>query len=68
MNSLVPKLTFTVQIFKGGKQYVSFNPELRVASCGVSAEKAKKISAMPFEGLFYLPTKKGTFANILEEV
>lgn len=26
MNSF-PQLTFTVQVFKEGKQYVSFNPE-----------------------------------------
>ena len=42
MTSSLPQLTFTAQVFKEGKQYVSFNPELRVASCGKTAEVAKK--------------------------
>jgi len=33
-----PKLTFTAQIFKEGKQY-SFNPELRAASRGKTPAK-----------------------------
>ena len=37
-----PKLTFTAQIFREGRQYVSFNPELRVASCGKTADIAKE--------------------------
>ena len=41
MNVHLPKLTFTVQVFREGKQYVSFNPELRVASCGKTLEEAK---------------------------
>ncbi len=43
MTSPLPQLTFTAQIFKEGKQYVSFNPELRVASCGSTSLKAKKL-------------------------
>ncbi len=67
MNSFVPQLTFTVQIFKEGKQYISFNPELRVASCGVNAEKAKRNLGDAIRGFILSAHKKGTLADILEE-
>ena len=34
-------LTFTVQVFREGKNFVSYNPELKVASCGKSIDEAK---------------------------
>lgn len=66
MNSF-PKLTFTIQIFKEGKQYVSFNPELRVASCGSTSREARKNLKDAIRGFMLSAHKKGTLAGILEE-
>lgn len=66
MNSF-PKLTFTAQIFKEGKQFVSFNPELRVASCGKTAEVARKNLEDAIRGFLLSARKKGTLSDILEE-
>ena len=41
MKAIVQNLTFTVQVFKEGKNFVSYNPELKVASCGKSIDEAK---------------------------
>lgn len=62
-----PTLTFTAQILKEGRQYVSFNPELRVASCGNTAEKAKKNLRDAIRGFILSAHKKGTLHDILEE-
>jgi predicted RNase H-like HicB family nuclease len=66
MNSF-PKLTFTVQIFKEGRQFVSFNPELRVASCGKTVEIARENLKDAIRGFLLSARKKGTFSEILEE-
>jgi len=63
----VPQLTFTTQIFREGKQYVSFNPELRVASCGKTAEVAKENLKDAIRGFLLSAHKKGTLHDILEE-
>src|SRR3989344_8049197 len=65
--STFPKLTFTIQIFKEGKQFVSFNPELRVASCGKTAEIAKENIKDAIRGFLLSARKKGTLGDILEE-
>jgi len=62
-----PNLTFTAQIFKEGRQYVSFNPELRVASCGKTAEIAKENLKDAIRGFMLSAHKKGTLSDILEE-
>lgn len=67
MNGRLPKLTFTAQIFREGRQYVSFNPELRVASCGATPEKAKHNLKDAIRGFMLSAHKKGTLFNILEE-
>lgn len=67
MNTQLPKLTFTVQVFKEGKQYVSFNPELRVASCGKTPEEAKNNLPDAIRGFLLSARKKGTLVDILEE-
>lgn len=67
MTSPLPKLTFTAQIFKEGRQYVSFNPELRVASCGNTAEKAKGNLKDAIRGFMLSAHKKGTLSDILAE-
>lgn len=67
MNSQLPKLTFTAQIFREGKQFVSFNPELRVASCGSTSDKAKTNLKDAIRGFLLSANKKGILADILEE-
>ncbi len=67
MNTRLQKLTFTVQVFREGKQYISFNPELRVASCGKTADEAKKNLPDAIRGFLLSARKKGTLADILEE-
>ncbi len=67
MHISLPKLTFTAQIFREGRQYVSFNPELRVASCGPSQEKARDNLKDAIRGFLFSALKKGTLAYILEE-
>ena len=62
-----PKLTFTAQIFKEGKQFVSFNPELRVASCGKTADIARENLKDAIRGFMLSAHKKGTLSDILEE-
>ena len=63
----LPNLTFTAQIFREGKQYVSFNPELRVASCGKTAKAAKENLKDAIRGFMISAHKKGTLHDILEE-
>lgn len=67
MYSQFPKLTFTAQVFREGRQYVSFNPELRVASCGRTAEDAKHNLKDAIRGFLLSAYKKGTLSDILEE-
>ncbi|MEK7208179.1 MAG: hypothetical protein AAB699_01360 [Patescibacteria group bacterium] len=67
MNAQLPALTFTAQVFREGRQYVSFNPELRVASCGKTPEHAKANLRDAIRGFLLSAYKKGTLAEILEE-
>ena len=60
-------LTFTTQVFKEGKQYVSFNPELEVASCGKTPEEAKENLREAIQGFITVATKRGTLDSILEQ-
>lgn len=59
-------LTFTVQIFREGKQYISFNSELEVASCGDTPEEAKTNLRDAIRGFVLAAAAKGTLATILE--
>ena len=60
-------LTFTTQIFKEGKQYVSLNPELEVASCGDTPEEAKENLKEAIEGFLVVAEEQGTLNTILEQ-
>lgn len=59
-------LTFTTQVFREGKQYVSYNPELEVASCGDSPEEAKENLREAIEGFVAVAAENGTLDDILE--
>jgi predicted RNase H-like HicB family nuclease len=60
-------LTFTVQIFREGKQFVAYNPELDVSTCGATVEKAKENIRDAIRGFLRSATKLGTLGGILEE-
>ena len=61
------EINFTAQIWREGKTYVSYCPELDVSSCGNSSEKAKK-NLIEAVAAFLEETKKmGTLKEILQE-
>ena len=60
-------LTFTAQVFREGKQFVSFNPELEVASCGDTAEEAKDALRKAIRAFLRAAKEQGTLNRILEE-
>ena len=62
-----PHLTFTIQIFREGKLFVAYNPELDVSSCGSTLEKAKINIKDAIRGFLKSAAKMGTLQEILEE-
>ena len=62
-----PHLTFTIQIFREGKLFVAYNPELDVSSCGSTLEKAKINIQDAIRGFLKSAAKLGTLREILEE-
>ena len=60
-------LTFTIQIFREGKLFVAYNPELDVSSCGTTLEKAKINIKDAIRGFLKSAAKMGTVGKILEE-
>ena len=67
MQNMEQQLTFTTQIFKEGKQYVSFNSELQVASCGDTPEEAKDMLRKAIRAFLRAAERQGTLNTILEE-
>ena len=64
--SLSP-LTFTLQVFREGKLFVAYNPELDVSSCGHSVEEAKENLSDAVRGFLKSANKHKTLQSILEE-
>ena len=64
---MADNLTFTVQIFKEGKQFVSFNPELEVASCGHTPEEAKDMLRKAIGAFLKAAKRQGTLDVLLEK-
>jgi|SRR3989338_10202439 len=62
-----PHLTFTIQIFREGKLFVAYNPELDVSSCGPTLEKAKTNIHDAIRGFLKSAAEMGTLGEILEE-
>jgi hypothetical protein len=60
-------IEFTSQIFKEGKTYLAYAPELDVSTCGITQRKAEK-SLLEAVRLFLEEAEKmGTLGQILEE-
>jgi len=54
-------INFTTQVWKEGKMYVSYTPELDISSCGETAAKAKRNLLEAVECFLETAEKMGTF-------
>lgn len=61
------QINLTSQIWKEGKMYVSYNPELDISSCGQTIEEAKKNLKEAIEAFLEETEKMGTLKQILKE-
>ncbi len=61
------KIKLTEELWKEGNMYVSYCPELDIASCGDSIEQAKKNLMEVILINFEEAQKMGTFDRLLEE-
>lgn len=61
------EINFTTQIWKEGKIYVSYCPELDVSSCGKTVGEAKKNLLEAVEGFLDEAKRMGTLREILRE-
>ncbi|MGE0130777.1 MAG: hypothetical protein AB7U82_22090 [Blastocatellales bacterium] len=59
-------IQFTVQIFKEGRLYVAYTPELDVSSCGGTQAKAKANLLEAVRLFLEEADKMGTLRQILE--
>ncbi|OGZ35627.1 MAG: hypothetical protein A3I88_00695 [Candidatus Portnoybacteria bacterium RIFCSPLOWO2_12_FULL_39_9] len=61
------QLNLTSQIWKEGKMYVSYNPELDISTCGRTLNEAKKNLKEAIEAFLEEAEKMGTLKQILKE-
>ncbi len=61
------EIAFTVHIFKDGKTYVAYVPELDVSSCGATDEEARRNIRDAVGGFLDASADMGTLSEILEE-
>jgi len=61
------EINFTTQIWKEGKMYVAYSPELDVSSCGKTVEKAKKNLLEAVDGFLEEAKRTKTLNEILIE-
>ena len=60
-------LSFTVHIFKEGKTFVAYVPELDLSSCGVTDDEARRNIRDAVEGFLQTSADMGTLKEVLEE-
>jgi len=60
-------ISFTVHMFKEGKMYVAYVPELDLSSCGATDEEARKNIRDAVRGFVETSEEMGTLTEILEE-
>jgi len=60
-------IQFTIQIFKEGRLYVAYAPELDISSCGGTEAKAKKNLLEAVHLFLEEADRMGTLDQILEE-
>jgi predicted RNase H-like HicB family nuclease len=61
------EITFTVHIFKEGKTFVAYVPELDVSTCGTTDEEARRNIRDAARGFLETSADMGTLPEILEE-
>ena len=61
------KIQFTSQIFREGKMYVAYSPELDVSSCATTKAKAQKNLLEAVRLFLEESEKKGSLDQILKE-
>ena len=61
------KIEFTTQVFKEGKMFVAYTPELDLSSCATTQAKAQKNLIEAVRLFLEEAEKKGSLAQILEE-
>ena len=61
------EIQFTTHIFKEGRSFVAYTPELDVSSCGGTKERAVKNLKQAVELFLEEAGKMGTLNQILEE-
>jgi len=61
------KILCGICIFREGKTYVSYSPQLDLASCGKTAHIARKNFADAFSGFVEAATEQGALEHILQE-
>ncbi|MFQ5741260.1 MAG: type II toxin-antitoxin system HicB family antitoxin [Acidobacteriota bacterium] len=64
---LAKKLSFTTHLFREGKLYVAYVPELDLSTCGESPEEARDNIRDAVEGSLETSEELGTLEEILEE-
>ena len=60
-------LSFTVHIFKEGKTFVAYVPELDLPSCGATDDEARRNIRDAIEGFLRTSVDMGTLDEVLEE-
>jgi predicted RNase H-like HicB family nuclease len=63
----IAALPYTVHIFKEGKTFVAYVPELDVSSCGATDEEARKNIRDAVGGFLETAEDMGTLDKVLEE-
>ncbi|MBL7155426.1 MAG: type II toxin-antitoxin system HicB family antitoxin [Candidatus Portnoybacteria bacterium] len=61
------QINLTSQIWKEGKMYVSYSPELDISSCGRTPEEAKKNLKEAIQAFLEEVKRMGTLKQILKE-
>ncbi|MFH1392393.1 MAG: hypothetical protein ABIG90_01780 [bacterium] len=61
------QIQFTSQIWQEGKSFVSYAPQLQVASCGKTQEQARTNLIEAIEGFIEVSRDMGTLNEILQE-
>jgi predicted RNase H-like HicB family nuclease len=63
----IMEISFTTQVWKEGRMYVSCAKELNVSSCGRTVKEAKKNLVCAVECFLETAEEMGTLEEILEE-
>jgi len=67
MNKNKIQIQFTGEIWQEGQKYISYAPQLHVASCGRTQEEAKAKLIEAVEGFVEVSREMGTLNEILAE-